>query len=90
MYFEKSGGSDFTMFGSIGLTGLLNIVVSIVCIGISWWALQSFRFDIFVRKVDSAQAKVLQILLSIFLGHGVARFLMDYLASSLLLQNLFQ
>jgi uncharacterized integral membrane protein (TIGR02327 family) len=68
---------------------LLNIVVAIVCIGISWWGLQSFRFDLFLKKPDSPQAKLLQILLAIFLGSGVARFFMEYLSSSLLLGKMF-
>ncbi|RNB82059.1 DUF1146 domain-containing protein [Brevibacillus fluminis] len=75
--------------GSLATTGLLNIIVSIICIAASWWALQSFRFDLFVKKANSAQSKLLQILLSIVIGSGVARFLMEYLASSLLLRDLF-
>jgi len=68
---------------------LITIVISILCIGLSWWALQAFRFDMFMKKVDSAQTKLLQILLSIFIGHGVAQFFLEYLSSSLLLGNLF-
>ncbi|MFM1651220.1 DUF1146 family protein [Brevibacillus sp. B_LB10_24] len=78
------------MFGSFGLSALLTIFISLVCIALSWWALQAFRLDLFVKKPDSAQVKLLQILLSIFLGHGVARFFLDYLSSSLLLQDLFK
>lgn len=78
------------MIGSFGVSALLNIVISIACIGISWWALQAFRFDLFVKKADSPQAKVLQIILSIFIGHGLARFFLEYLGSSLLLQDLFR
>lgn len=74
---------------SLASTGLLNIIVSIICIAASWWALQSFRFDLFVKKANSAQAKLLQILLSIALGSGVQRFLVEYLASSLWLRGLF-
>lgn len=72
---------------SFGVSALVSIVVSIVCIGLSWWALQIFRFDLFVKKADSAQTKLLQILLSIFIGHGVADFFMEYLGWSLMLQN---
>ncbi|MBO8165413.1 MAG: DUF1146 domain-containing protein [Brevibacillus sp.] len=78
------------MVGSMGASALLYILFTIVCIGLSWWALQAFRFDLFVKKADSAQAKLLQIFLSIFLGHGVAQFFMEYLGHSLLLQTLFQ
>jgi uncharacterized integral membrane protein (TIGR02327 family) len=77
------------MVGSFAPTALLNISVSIICIAVSWWALQAFRFDLFVKKPDSPQAKLLQILLSIFLGSGVSRFLMEYLGSSLMLREFF-
>ena len=78
------------MVGTFGMSALLTILLSLVCIALSWWALQSFRFDLFVRNPDSAQSKLLQILLSVVLGHGVARFFMDYLGSSILLQELFK
>jgi uncharacterized integral membrane protein (TIGR02327 family) len=71
------------------ISAVLNIVLSVVFIGVSWWALQAFRFDLFVKKPDSAQAKLLQILLSIFIGYGVARFFMEYLGWSLMLKDLF-
>lgn len=73
----------------IGSTiAVINILISIVFIALSWWALQAFRFDLFVVKPDSAQAKLLQILLAIFIGYGVARFFMDYLGWSLMLKEL--
>ncbi len=71
------------------ISAVLNIVLSVVFIGVSWWALQAFRFDLFVKKADSAQAKLLQILLSIFIGYGVARFFLEYLGWSLMLKDLF-
>lgn len=78
------------MAESVGVSALVYIILTIVSIGGSWWALQAFRFDLFVKNPNSAQAKLLQILLSIFLGHGVARFFLEYLGHSLLLQTLFQ
>lgn len=78
------------MAESVGVSALMYIILTIVSIAGSWWALQAFRFDLFVKKPDSAQAKLLQILLSIFLGHGVAQFFLEYLGHSLLLQTLFQ
>ncbi len=77
------------MIGSLGVSALINIVLSIICIGLSWWALQAFRFDLFVHKANSARAKLLQILLSIVVGYIVSRFFLEYLGSSLMLQNLF-
>ncbi|WP_139491103.1 DUF1146 family protein [Brevibacillus dissolubilis] len=81
---------DAAVTGSFGLNALFMILISVLCIGLSWWALQAFRFDLFVKKPDGPQAKALQILLSIFIGHGVAQFLLDYYGSSRMLEQLFR
>lgn len=74
---------------SLALGGVLNIVLALVCIAVSWWALQSVRFDLFLKNPRGAQAKMLLILLSIALGYGVASFFTAYLNWSALLQELF-
>lgn len=73
----------------MGLTGLINIFISLVFIALSWWALQVFRFDLFFQDYKSPQAKLLQIFVSLALGHSVARFFMDYLGWSTMLKHLF-
>ncbi|WP_368784350.1 DUF1146 family protein, partial [Acinetobacter baumannii] len=35
---------------------MINILLSLVCIGLSFWALQAFRFDLFVINPKGAQA----------------------------------
>lgn len=74
---------------NLGSTGLINIFLSLVFIWISWWAIQCFRLDLFVKDYKSPQVKALQILVSVALGHGVARFFMDYLGWSMMLKQLF-
>ena len=69
--------------------GLLSIVMSVAFIGLSWWALQAFRFDKVLRHPLSAQAKLLQIILSIVIGYELSRFFMDYLTWSLVFGKLF-
>jgi uncharacterized integral membrane protein (TIGR02327 family) len=61
----------------------------LLCIGLSWWALQQFRFDLFVKQPRSAPAKMLQVLLSIALGYQIARFVLDYYNWSTLLKGMF-
>ncbi|MEX2416372.1 MAG: DUF1146 family protein [Paenibacillaceae bacterium] len=73
----------------MGVTGLFNILITVICIWIAWWALQSFRFDIFMRNPKGPQAKVLLIMVSIVLGYLVASFIIEYLEWSLLLKQLF-
>jgi len=71
------------------IAGAVNIIITLLCIWASWWALQSFRFDVFVRDPKGARAKVLLILFSVMLGHAAARFVIDYLEWSLTLKGLF-
>lgn len=74
---------------SIGIYALLNMMMSLILIALAWWALQSFKFDLFIRDIQGAQAKLLQILLAIALGHGVARFFVDYMEWTQLLRLFF-
>lgn len=74
---------------SFALSGVLNIVLVLVCIALAWWSLQSFRFDLFLKNPKGAQAKMLLILLSIALGYGVASFFIAYFGWATLLKELF-
>ena len=78
------------MMETFGMSALLTIIASVFFIGLSWWALQAFRFDLFVKNPRSGQAKLLQIFLAIFIGHGIADFFIQYLFSSLQLHELFR
>ncbi len=69
-----------------GMNGLYHILLVIICIGVSWWTLQVFRFDLFLRNHKGMQAKLLQILLSVMLGYEIARFISDYFEWSQMLK----
>lgn len=68
---------------------VVHIAFYLLCIGISWWALQEFRFDLFLKRPSSTPAKLLQILLAIALGHLVASFFLQYLGLSMGLKGIF-
>lgn len=74
---------------SLGVHSLLNMVMSLLFIAISWWALQSFKFDLFVRDVHGPQAKLLQILLAIAIGHLVTLFFVHYIQWTQMLRLFF-
>lgn len=74
---------------SFAMSSLGYIILTLCAIGLSWWALQQVRLDLFVKNPKSAQVKVLQIFLSIALGYEVSRFLIDYFNWSALLKGLF-
>jgi len=71
------------------LYGFLSIIMSIIFIGLSWWALQSLRFEKILKRPNGAQAKLLQIFLSIVIGYELSRFFLDYLGWSMVFGNLF-
>ena len=58
---------------------LVSISVYLLCIAITWWALQSLHFEKWIRAGRVLQARVLYILLCIAIGGSVSRFLLDYL-----------
>jgi uncharacterized integral membrane protein (TIGR02327 family) len=68
---------------------VIYIGVYLLFIALSWWALQEFRFDLLLKRPKSTPAKLLQILLSIALGHMVASFFMQYLNLSVGLKLMF-
>lgn len=74
---------------TLAVQGLLSILLSLVFITLSWFSLQSFKFDLFFNRPNGAQAKILLIFISIALGHAVASFFMDYLGWSLMLKTFF-
>lgn len=74
---------------SLAMSGLVNITIVLIAIFLSWWSLQQFRFDLFLKSPKSVPAKMLQVLLSIVLGYEVARFVIDYFNWSQLLQGMF-
>ncbi|WP_339322570.1 DUF1146 family protein [Paenibacillus sp. FSL W8-0194] len=77
------------LVGSLGVMGLISMIVSLVCIGLSWWALQNLKLDLFIRFPKSPQGKLLHLLLAIILGHFVAKFLLDYLNWSQMIKYMF-
>ncbi|GGA45711.1 putative membrane protein YwzB [Kroppenstedtia guangzhouensis] len=71
------------------VSALINILTSLICITLSWWVLQNVRLDLFLRNPGGIQGKMLQVLLSIVLGHGLAVFFIDYLGWSGMIGQLF-
>ncbi|AHV99382.1 DUF1146 family protein [Paenibacillus sabinae] len=75
--------------GSLGISGLMSMVVSLLCVALSWWALQNLKLDLIIRYPKSPQGRLLHLLLAIVLGHFVAGFLLDYLGYSVQIRHMF-
>jgi uncharacterized integral membrane protein (TIGR02327 family) len=67
------------MVTSFGSDALISIVMNLICIALSWWALQAIRLDRLLKPNHVVQARVLYIILSIALGSLVSNFFLDYL-----------
>ncbi|CCQ95774.1 Uncharacterized membrane protein YwzB [[Clostridium] ultunense Esp] len=74
---------------SVAVAGVIQIILSILFIALSWWALQGVRWDIFLLKPNSPQAKILVLLLSILIGAQVALFFSNYFNWSSWIKFLF-
>ncbi|PWA11874.1 DUF1146 domain-containing protein [Pueribacillus theae] len=72
-----------------GVQAIVNIIIQLVFIIVTWWALQTFRLDIFLKNPNSPQAKTLLILLTIAIGSLVGNFFINYLEWATRLRYLF-
>jgi len=67
---------DAMAMGNVYL--FVRLIVTLLCIYASWWALQELRFEKLVRTPGSPQAKLLHLILAVILGHHFASFLFSY------------
>lgn len=74
-------------FGQIALVSILS---HIVFIAIAWYALQAIRLEKLLKPNHVLQARLLYILLAIFIGSSVSNFFLDYLQWSRQLPLLLQ
>ncbi|MBP3952794.1 DUF1146 family protein [Bacillus suaedae] len=78
------------MLEGFGQQAMLAIVVNVFFLAVTWWALQSFRFDLFVKEPNGTRAKVLTIIVTIAIAQLVSSFFLDYLNSSQMLRYIWE
>ncbi|KAA1039245.1 DUF1146 family protein [Macrococcus equipercicus] len=61
----------------VGIYALIHIIVHVICVCVSFWALQSLRTDQWFKANHTSQIQVLLILMSFALGSLVSNFIMD-------------
>lgn len=74
---------------SAGMSSMIYILTVLVCITLSFLALQQIRLDLFLKNPRSGYAKLLLIFVSIALGYQVAEFLIAYAEWTGMLKGLF-
>ncbi|MEO2075120.1 MAG: DUF1146 family protein [Bacillus sp. (in: firmicutes)] len=77
------------MINDFGQVALVSILSHLVFIALAWWALQSIRLDKLIKPNHVFQARLLYILLAIFIGSSVSNFFLDYLQWSRQLPLIF-
>ncbi|UQZ47671.1 DUF1146 family protein [Bacillus sp. PK3-037] len=73
----------------LGQQAAIGIIVHLMFIAVTWWALQAVNIDPLIRKGKVLQARLLMILLTIAIGTTVGNFFLDYLNYSQQLPYLF-
>ncbi|TCP20262.1 putative integral membrane protein (TIGR02327 family) [Scopulibacillus darangshiensis] len=74
---------------NFGYQAALHLFVHLVALIVTWWAIQSFKLDLFLRNPKGAKAKVLLIFLTIAISYLVAKFFLDYLNWSMNLPQIY-
>ena len=64
---------------SVGFDGLLSLVIALLSVTFAWYVVQGINLDKWLKQPRGPQARMLQLLLAVVLGHGLARFILDYL-----------
>lgn len=74
---------------AFGTSSMISLIVSLLSVVLSWWALQNLKLDLVIRYPKSPQGRLLHLLLAIVLGRFVAGFFLDYLTWSGMIRYMF-
>jgi uncharacterized integral membrane protein (TIGR02327 family) len=75
---------------AFGVQAALNLFVHLIVLILTWWAIQTVKWDVFLRAPSLIRAKVLMILISITISYPVASFLINYLNWSVQLPQIYK
>lgn len=70
---------------TIGWQSLLQIISHFIFIFLTFWAMDAFHIEKWIRKGYEQQARILYILVAITIGYAVSSFVLEIILSS---QNL--
>ncbi|MBE3594974.1 MAG: DUF1146 domain-containing protein [Candidatus Carbobacillus altaicus] len=73
----------------IGIESLTGIVLSLIGIVLSWWALSAVKWDKILNQQDPRKVHILVLFLAILLGSSLALFLLNYIRWTVGLVYLF-
>ncbi len=73
-----------------GVHALISILIELLCIALAWIAIQELKLDNILKRPRSSTARLLQIMLSVVLGHAFASFVLAYWNWSGLLKGIVE
>ncbi|GGL50353.1 DUF1146 family protein [Sporolactobacillus putidus] len=74
---------------NVGLQALISLLIHLIALVLTWWALQGLKIDVFFRHPKSPQVRILYILLAIAISYPVAEFFLSYVNWSLMLPKIY-
>ncbi len=74
---------------NFGFQAATDLTIHLVTLIVTWWAMQSIKWEAFLRHPKSARTKVLMIFIAISISYLVAKFFIDYVTWSLNLPEIY-
>jgi uncharacterized membrane protein YwzB len=74
---------------SLGVSSLVNIVLSLAFITFTWWVLLRIRIEAILKIKEPWFAFIVMMILSIVIGHQLTLFFINYLDWSRLVGQVF-
>lgn len=73
-----------------GVQAALNLFIHLIILVITWWAVQSIKWDLWIKSPSSMRAKILMILVTIAISYPVSSFLINYFNWSVQLPQIYK
>jgi uncharacterized integral membrane protein (TIGR02327 family) len=70
-----------------GVYAAIYLFIHILTLIVTWWAIQTVKFDTFLKNPNGPRAKILMILITIAISYLVGEFFVNYLNRSMELPN---
>lgn len=74
---------------NLGVSALVNIILSLTLIAFTWWVLLRVRIEAILKIKEPWFAFIVMVMLSITIGHQLAMFFINYLDWSKLIGQVF-
>lgn len=71
---------------TVALNGLMSIIVVLLSITFAWTVMRQLRLEALFRRPRPGSVIMLQVLLSVVLGHAFGKFILNYVEWAMMLK----